>query len=734
MYWAHSDPQGRKPCELGAKWQPLRTHLLEVGEIAESLAVAAGASEEFSRRARAAGLLHDLGKYSDAFQQLLIGEVRKAPHSIFGAAAARFEGSAIDVAFAVAGHHAGMPDSSKLGADTLAEREKASRLWKRALTDFPEIANCFAGARPLLGPPTVTDRLSFDLHCRMLLSCLVDADRLNTAASAGETHPESRQLLPADLLKLLLERISERAAATVEGAVKAARRQVLAECLDAASRSGSMFSLTVPTGGGKTFSSMAFALRRAVLDPAVRRIIVVIPFLSIIEQNAAAYREAFGEGVILEHHSGAFSSREETDEKYASPAKRPEFENWDAPIVVTTSVRFFECLFSNHPRDLRRLHNIARSVVILDEVQTLPRKYVETTLSVLKGLADDWKTTFVFSTATQPALEQSQNATSKDPRFPPGTLCEIIKEPRVLFAALERVSTEWRSGKMSWGDVAVEIAAESQALVIVNTRGAAIKLYNELRRLTADCLHLSNNMCPVHRLERLKLIRSRVREGLPCIVVATQLVEAGVDIDFPVVWRALAPLDSIAQAAGRCDREGRLTEVAGRPSGRLVVFEPEEGSMPPGAYKEGAGITGVMREAGVASWNDPDTLRIYFDRFFQGGENLDPDGVQAMRSDFQFAAVASTVQWIKDDTKPVLIPYDENAKALIQKIRFAGVSLSRFRQAQQFTVNLWPHQLTRARAIGSVEELVPDSGLWACHEGLYSDELGIQYEGTGYAI
>lgn len=472
MYWAHADPEGRKPSDSGAKWQPLRTHLLEVGVLAESLALAAGASEEFCRRARAAGLMHDLGKYSDAFQQLLHGEVKKAPHSIFGAAAARFLGGATDVAFAVAGHHAGMPDTSKLKVTTLAEKEKSTELWRRALVDCPEIAECFAAVKPLLGPLIIADRLVCDLHCRMLLSCLVDADRINTAASAGEEDPESRTLPAADLLKALLEKISERAAATGEGAVKAARRQVLEECLDAASRPGSLFSLTVPTGGGKTFSSMAFALRRAVLDPAVRRIIVVIPFLSIIEQNAAAYREAFGEGVILEHHSGAFSSREETDEKYANPAQRPEFENWDAPIVVTTSVRFFECLFSNHPRDLRRLHNIARSVVILDEVQTLPRKYVETTLSMLKGLADDWKTTFVFSTATQPALEQSQNATSKDPRFPPGTLCEIIKDPRLLFSALERVSTEWRSGTMSWGDVAVELAAESQALVIVNPTSA----------------------------------------------------------------------------------------------------------------------------------------------------------------------------------------------------------------------------------------------------------------------
>jgi len=625
-----------------------------------------------------------------------------------------------------------MSDVSKLRIDTLAEKEKVRELWRRALSDVPEIAACFEGAEPLLGNLNITDPLTFDLHCRMLLSCLVDADRLNTAANAGELQPESQSLSSGRLLDALLETISERAAATVEGAVKAARQKVLAECLAAASQLGPLFSLTVPTGGGKTFSSMAFALRRAVLDSRVRRIIVVIPFLSIIEQNAAAYRKAFGDNVILEHHSGAFSRGEANDEQYANPGRRAEFENWDAPIVVTTSVRFFECLFSNHPRDLRRFHNIARSIVILDEVQTLPRNFVATTLSMIKGLADAWQTTFVFSTATQPALEQSEQDRSKDPRFPAGTLSEIIREPPKLFAALERVTTEWRSGQMSWGEVAVEVAAEPQALVIVNTRGAAIKLYQELSRLTAHCLHLSNNMCPVHRLKRLKLIRSRVHEGLPCIVVATQLVEAGVDIDFPVVWRALAPLDSIAQAAGRCDREGRLTENAGRPSGRFVVFDPIEGSMPPGAYREGADITGVMRNAGAASWNDPSTIRHYFDRFYQGGENLDPARVQAMRHALQFATVAETVEWIKDESKPVLIPYDEKARDLIKKIPFAGVSLGRFREAQQFTVSLWPHQLIRARAIGSVYELVPDTGLWACREGLYSDELGIRYEGTGY--
>ncbi len=608
-YWAHSDPAGLPPGAPGALWQPLRDHLRQVGALAERFALAAGGTDEFGRRARAIGLLHDFGKYTDDFQRLLHGEVKKAPHSIYGAAAAYGRAKAADAAFTVAGHHAGMNDKTQL-IERLREAEtQIDALWERAIADCPELDACFQKSDGLIGVLT-GDALDLDLNCRMQLSCLVDADRLDTARHAQGPLAADGAAMTLDAgvrLERLLQFVKRRATEMEDGAVRRARREVLEACLAGADSPGRLLSLTVPTGGGKTLAAMAFALRRAVLRPEIRRVIVVIPYLSIIEQNAGVYREALGGGV-LEHHSAVMGEGEGED-GYDHPNKRTAAENWDAPVVVTTSVRFFESLFSNHPRDLRRMHNIARSVVILDEVQTLPRQFVKPVLSMVKELAERWNVTFVFSTATQPALHRRQAEGTNDPRWEPGTMRELMPEPDRLFTALRRVETDWRPKPLDWGEVAGEVAEEKQALVIVNTRGQALALAEELSRRGEDSFHLSTNLCPAHRLERLTEVRERLKARRRCLVVSTQLVEAGVDLDFPVVWRALGPLDSIAQAAGRCDREGKLTEAAGRPGGRLVVFEPADGKLPYGVYREAAGIAGAMAAAGGLQWDVPETIR-----------------------------------------------------------------------------------------------------------------------------
>lgn len=729
MYWAHSDPRGLTPDTLGSRWQPLSGHLLEVGKLAFELSLHAGASAGFAHRAKAAGLLHDLGKYSQRFQMLLRGEVTKAPHSIYGAALAVKLGGAADIGFAVAGHHAGMPDRSNLREAVAVNSEEAQSIWVDALKAFPNLSQMLDESFAVGKSALPRDALQFELQTRMLLSILVDADRRNTAFAAGEPEVLPKKLNAALLLERLLAQVQVRAGRCAEGAVKQARRDILNSCLAAANRKGPLFSLTVPTGGGKTFSSMAFALRRAQLDSSIRRIVIVVPFLSIIEQNAAAYREAFEDDVILEHHSAAQESAD-TEGEYRSPFGRVAYENWDAPIVITTSVRFFESLFSNHPRDVRRMASLAQSIVILDEIQTLPRAYVSCTLSLINGLASHWGTSFVFCTATQPALETSSTATGPDPRFPSGTLDEIVPDPPLLFARLQRVTTEWRKEKLSWGQIAEEMTRQPQALAIVNTRRAAAELYAELRRCSAAALHLSNQMCPAHRLLRLAEVRRRVAANEPCHLAATQLVEAGVDIDFPMVWRALAPLDSIAQAAGRCDREGRLTQMAGRPAGKLVVFEPVEDSMPPEVYKEGAAITRMMLAAGDVSWADPNTIRRYFDELYHKGAALDPAGIEMLRKEFQFKSVSNLVQWIDDRSEPVLVPFDDQARELARQIPFSGFGLAQIRRAQKYTVNVPPHVLRRGMAIGSIYRLVDGVDYFALREGLYSDEQGIQIEGS----
>ncbi len=507
------------------------------------------------------GLLHDIGKYTPKFQQLIRGEIKKAPHSDFGAALAFFRSRAQDVAHAIAGHHAGMPDSVPLGERMLKVQPQLEELLTTAIRDCPEIAECFQTESPLLAP-LEGRRIQVECATRILFSCLIDADRLDTAKNSGEELSPPASLNPGERLQGVLRTSAEKANTTDDGPVKSVRAEVLESCLDAASRPGPLFSLTVPTGGAKTLASMAFALRRAELFPDnVRRIIVVIPYLSIIEQNAKVYRDALGDDAVLEHHSGIWIMRDEDESSYSNPVHRLATENWNAPVIVTTSVRFFESLFSNQPKDLRRMHNLARSLVILDEVQTLPRGRVGPILSMMKSLAEDWGTTFVFCTATQPALEK-QNDAKRDPRWAPGTLNEIIPEPHRLFNRLRRVEVHWpeRGSQTTWKALAADVRHEKQALVIVNTRGHALKLFRELAPLGPHVFHLSNNMCPRHRLAQLDEIRGRLRQGSDCILVSTQLVEAGVDIDFPAVWRAMGPLDSIAQAAGRCDREGRLDE------------------------------------------------------------------------------------------------------------------------------------------------------------------------------
>ena len=731
-YWAHSDVNRLDVADPAAHWQPLSEPLIKVGELAEQFALAAGATPEQANRAKASGLLHDLGKYTDDFQKLLFGKIAKAPHSVFGAALA-FRHKAYDLAFVIAGHHGGLPDSHGVKARTVKVQADIGALWKHALQDCPDLAACFEGPNALLSALQLhaDPQYDYDCHTRILFSCLIDADRLDTAVDAGQVRPSFPALNAESRLRQLLSAIERRAAEVPDGPVKTARNQVLQACLAAAIRPGPLFSLTVPTGGAKTLASMAFALRRAALTPErIRRIIIVVPFLSIIEQNAKVYRDALGDEAILEHHSNAWQDNSSEEDPNDHPTRRLAAENWDAPIVITTAVRFFESLFSNRPRDLRRMHNIARSVVILDEVQTVPRELVKPILSMIQSLAKNWGVTFVFSTATQPAFEKQQSQQKADGRWEPGTLDEIIPDPPKLFSVLKRVQVQWPAAGVtkSWASIADDVRSERQALVIVNTRKHARELF-EL--LDADgALHLSNSMCPRHRLVRLAEIKQRLTAGLPCIVVATQLVEAGVDLDFPAVWRAMGPLEAIAQAAGRCDREGILTVAAGQPAGRVVVFVPEDGKTPPGAYKEATERTASLAAAGMIRIDDPASIRAYYQQFYTG--SLDPQDIEGLRRGWDFPKVAELFRLIDDLSRPVIVPYNDEAKGLLERVKFAGRSLGLLRQLQPYTVNLAEWDFKAATQKQILVRVSKEAEIWRCPEGLYDDRVGINLEPKVY--
>lgn len=720
-FLAHSDPKGLSCDDPSARCQPLATHLLNVARLAEEFAREAGAKESQVQRARALGLLHDVGKYSKAFQKLLRGAVKKAPHSDYGAAISYFREKALDIAVMIAGHHGGMPDCAPLNERIQKVRPEIDGLLETAVRDCPDLNECFQG---LLGP-IHGDPLEVDCATRVLFSCLIDADRIDSARHGGTEILSPEPLNAASRLEGVLRMAARKAEAMEDGPVKEARAAVLRACLGAAVRPGPLFSLTVPTGGAKTLASMAFALRRAELLPKMQRVIVVIPFLSIIEQNAKVYREAMGDDSVLEHHSGIWRTEGDSNEQYVHPAQRLAIENWNAPVVVTTSVRFFEALFSNRPKDLRRMHNIARSVVILDEVQTLPRKYVAPILSMMRGLAARWGTTFVFCTATQPAFEKRGDA-KDDPRWAAGTLDEIIPEPNKLFVALRRVVVSWPQPgeKLGWDAIARQVRPERQALVVVNTRGQALKLFRELARAGPHVFHLSNNMCPVHRLQRLDEIRERLDANEECILISTQLVEAGVDLDFPAVWRAMGPLDSIAQAAGRCDREGRLTGELGRPGGRVIVFVPEEGGMPRGAYREAAALTETLATAGPLAIDDPGTMRAYFERHYHGA--LDSDGIEELRRNLRFRTVADQFRMIEDNTYSVIVPFDEQATEMLNALRFGALSV--LRRLQQYAVNLWEQDFRQGQSLGAIYRVHEEGDVWAARPGFYDSQTGLQIE------
>lgn len=735
-FWAHSDRSALPPEAPGANWQLLRDHLRNVAQLAEQLAQhTAPGYVHFHELAQWSGLLHDYGKYTDCFQRRILTGKGKCPHAIHGAALA-FGGSATDplglraphIGFAIAGHHAGMPDRDCLRDRANEYRGEAAGILERAAKDLPEIGDLLRSTPPKL--ENVRER--FDLFTRMLFSCLVDADRLDTAGRAIVQEP----LRAGERLDLLLRHISQLAGGS--SSVRAARKEVLEDCLAAAALPERLLSLSVPTGGGKTLAAMAFALKRAALHPdQYRRIIIVIPYLSIIEQNAEVYAKVFGDEAILEHHSGSFerlSERDkvhfvpegETEDRYQETGKRPETENWDAPLIVTTSVRFFESLFSNHPSDLRRVHNIARSIVILDEVQVLPRPLLGPLLGMMGELSKDWGCTFVMSTATKPAFEKPQGTETKDLRWTSGTVREIVRTPAELHKRLRRVAIDWRIREtVDWPEVAGWMLQHSQALCVVNVRDHAAKLFDQLREARGEdgsIFHLSTRMCPAHRLDVIAAIRQRLKEAARCLVVSTQLIEAGVDLDFPVAFRALGPLDAIVQVAGRADREGKLTNALGAPGGRLIVFKPVDHRMPPNEYSHAAGVTEALASTRTIQPDDLDAMTSFFERYY--GEADLGSKLMELKKTLKFASLSDEFEMISSRTQDVFVPYGAG-KQFIDELYAAGqLTADLRRKLQRYRVGLQPWEFREAKQAG-VTELRPESNIWIAGDPLYT-KLGLR--------
>jgi CRISPR-associated endonuclease/helicase Cas3 len=514
------------------------------------------------------------------------------------------------------------------------------------------------------------DDLQMEFLLRMLFSALVDADGLDSERHGSRTHAGVRDLPwpPLDELEQRFQASQHQLEAEVaanrlsDTPVNQVRRDVYEACLAGAALPPGFFRLTVPTGGGKTRSGLAFALRHAIAH-GLRRVIVAVPFITITEQTADVYEQAFGDAHgLIEHHSGIEQFRDDPDggEDPDQLRRRLASQNWDAPVIVTTTVQLFESLFTNRISKVRKLHNIAGSVIILDEIQTLPPEMRGTILDVLRELVAHYRVSVVLSTATQPVLDTIAADLDRDGRG----IVELAPEPERLFATLKRVEYDLPclDEVWDWERVADEMRTRPRAMTIVNTIADAAALFKVLD--DENALHLSTRMCGAHRRAVLADVRKRLKAKEPCRLVSTQLVEAGVDLDFPLVLRALAPLDRIVQAAGRCNREGQLE----RP-GRVVVFRTEENAMPPGVYRQGADETLLMLRLAGLDMHDPAIFQSYFSGLY-GLVRSDRKNIQDQRRRFNYETVNDEFRMIDDNSFPVLVPYPAKMKDEAQTDRW----------------------------------------------------------------
>lgn len=719
MFFAHTRP-GR-PVE---EWEPLETHLKEVAHAAAAFASAFGASDW----GLLAGLWHDLGKYRDSFQQYLRkvggasedGSEEGAPgrvdHSTVGAIHARETLGPVGkvAAYLIAGHHAGLPDAVGDGRSLGSRLEQRDLLkdWRREA--IPE--DISKPPPPLTKPPSMDSRQAH-LWLRMLFSCITDADYLATEKFMNPERSLSRmQDYPG--VQALAEQLAsylQTAFAPPETDLARLRGEVLRACVTGATQEPGLFTLTVPTGGGKTLSSMAFALNHAKAW-GKGRVIYAIPYTSIIEQTADLFREVFGSERVVEHHSNVDPDDPERD----SLTRRLAAENWDAPIVVTTNVQLFESLFAARSSRCRKLHNIVNSVVVLDEAQLLPPDFLDPIRQAIRALARDYRVTFVISTATQPALGFDEAR-------------ELAPDPERLDRRLRRVRYEWPTpGEFrTWESVASEIAPFKQVLCIVNKRDDARTLY-ELIREQEGAVHLSALMCGAHRAGKIAEIKVRLKSGKAVRLVSTQLIEAGVDIDFPVVYRAFAGLDSIAQAAGRCNREAGLSEL-----GRVVVFNPPT-PPPPGLLRKAESKAREVLSGRESAHLDPALFSKYFDLLYRQGVNsldrhaiLDLLGRDSHRMDFQFRTAAELFRLVDESGYGSILVDWGHGRELIEELRRWGAERLRMRRVQRFLVNVPARQLRKLQASGDVEEILP-SLFAVATSGVYDAELGLRTDGREY--
>ena len=645
---------------------------------------------------QAVGLCHDIGKYSKGFQKRLLEGGPAVDHSTAGALELYARGYTM-AAYCVAGHHTGLQDGGSKEADESDAGTFLGRMKKqvedysafREEIEIPKLPDI-----PL--EPLGKGGFSVSFFIRMLFSCLIDADRLDTEYFMMNGMVERGGY---DNIEILMERLQARIAPWLQhedlSTVNGRRTAILKSCLQKGKEEPGLFQLTVPTGGGKTTASLAFALQQMKIY-GMERVIYAIPYISIIEQNAQVFKDILGDRNVLEDHSNV---SEENPEKLRK--EQLASENWDRPVVVTTNVQFFESLFSNRTSKCRKLHNIANSVIILDEAQMLPAKYLIPCIWALSELICNYRCTVVLCTATQPSLETY---------FPKGIqareLCPDVNEQYEFFRRTRLVY----GGVFSEIELAEQLQEEEQVLCILNSRKRVQRIYRELKR--EGVYHLSTLMYPNHRKRVLKEVRERLADGLPCCLIATSLVEAGVDLDFKTVYRELAGVDSVIQAAGRCNREGKRS----REESLTVVFtmdKDEEADIPAELKQPIAVAEQIQREFEEIS--SLEAIHEYFERLYRyKGESLDSKEIveqfeQGIRAfSFPFETAASKFHLIEERTKTLLVDKEPEARQITEQLRADCFSRDVMRQAGGYCIQVYDNLFEDLRGAGLIEELFPE--------------------------
>ena len=711
--------------------QTVEDHLKGTSELASKFSKTFQSSEW----GEICGILHDIGKCSDLFQKrirILSGydencsnSVPKVDHSTAGAQFAVKEfGEQVGkfLAYIIAGHHSGIPNGKDNTQSCLTDR--LNKKVSEYINKLPEMLVNIASPNPKMLPcSSYSTGFTIALCIRMLFSCLVDADSLDTESFTNPIASKNRKnsySLNKLLDKLDVKIKSFNSSGDSSSKINTIRKGILDDCLNASLLEPGFFSLTVPTGGGKTISSLAFGIKHA-LKYNKKRVIYVIPYTSIIEQNTDVFRKILGNMSVLEHHSNFDSSK--IDDDNAKNYLKLSSQNWDAPVVVTTNVQFFESLFSNKPSACRKLHNIVNSVIILDEAQMLPVDLLKPCLESLKELVRGYGCSIVVCSATQPALRSSELKGGLD------NIREIVKNPVKLHHSLKRISTKF-IGKVSDNELVTKIKNYNQSLTIVSTKKHAKRIFDLLPE--NNKIHLSSLMCPEHRTVKINTIKEKLKNNEECYVSSTQLIEAGVDIDFPAVFRSIAGIDSISQSAGRCNREDKLD------TGYVYIFEPDDSTLtPPGFLKHSADIG---RQILRLYQNDPlsvNAVNEYFRRlYWQKSEKLDKHDIlkkleqSVAKFNFPFRDIDSLFRIIDQNTKSIIIPYKEKGCKLCEQIRnsYFKPNIEILQKIQRYTVQVHPHVFGILNSTGVLESFLEERFWIVSNPDLYDDDLGLVYD------